>query len=494
MLMRKKRESFVPVNRKFFLLLLLLLSSVGLLVWWLAWRWHPNYVPEEARSAYPVSGHQSDTLLVAFIGDSWADLHSSFLPDSVVSEIWTSQIGRPVRFVSCGKGGANSGDVYRFMFHQNLPIDTLSSMSLLQQRPDYCVVTVGINDVLQNVGKFFFCKNYQLIIRHLLRCGIRPVVIEMPDVDINNVRGGFSLKETLGNAYKMIMTGESSYNVAEYRLALKDDLGKSGMMDSVVYISRHLWNPNGYHDSLLYQDDRVHLSPRGYLHLDSCVKSVIHHDDTLRVAVVGDSWALFHGEYGCDTLLDHFFEKQYSKHVRCYSKGKAGITSKDLYENLSLECHPNYCVIMIGINDLCYQTPPDRYVEYYQLIIQNLLNNRICPIVMEIPEFDIASACRYMGLRRYLKSRFLSFFTGAGWDNTDNYRRGLKKMLYQSGLMDHVIYIPESYWNSTEGRNNMFTDDGFHLTQEGYYVLDSCLASEIVSYHSIAFPLMNPSQ
>lgn len=210
-----------------------------------------------------------------------------------------------------------------------------------------------------------------------------------------------------------------------------------------------------------------------------------HQSDTMLVAIIGDSWALFHEEYGCDSMLEKSLEEQYSKPVRCYSKGKSGITSKDLYENLPLDCHPDYCVVMIGINDLCYQSPPDRYVENYQLIIQELLDNNICPVVMEIPEFDIASACRYMGHRRYIKSRFLSFFTGAGWDSTDNYKRGLKKMLYQSGLINHVVYIPEIYWNSNVSGSNMFADDGFHLTQEGYHVLDSCIASEIVSYHSV---------
>ena len=241
---------------------------------WLAWRWRPNLAQEKERPTYPIIGHHPDTLLVAFIGDSWADLHPSSQPDSMVSADWTAKYGKPVRFVSCGKGGANSGDVYRLMFRQNLPIDSFSSMPLLQQRPDYCVISAGGNDARQNVGKDFYVANYQLIIRHLLRCGIRPVVIGMPDLDLITADGGVSLKIW----YKCLWLDTEPYNVPEYSQTLRKYLQDSKMMDSVIYVGCELWNQNGYHDFSLYQVDRIHLNTKGYSRLDSCLLSVIMND------------------------------------------------------------------------------------------------------------------------------------------------------------------------------------------------------------------------
>ena len=261
--------------RKLTLFILLILFLGVFAVLWLAWRWRPNLAPAKARPIYPVIGHHPDTLLVAFVGDSWADLHPSSLPDSVVSADWTARIGKPVRFVSCGKGGANSGDVYRLMFHQNLPIDSFSSMQLLQQHPDYCIVSAGANDARQNLGKNFYVANYQLIINHLLRCGIRPVVIEMPDLDLVTADGGISLKIWV----KSFWLDTKPYNVSEYRQALQQYLQESKMIDSIIYVGCELWNPNGFHNTMLYQDDRIHLNAKGYGRLDSCLLSVIINDN-----------------------------------------------------------------------------------------------------------------------------------------------------------------------------------------------------------------------
>lgn len=255
----------------FMLLIVLLVAAIALRC---AWKWRPNLASEKARPAYSVRGHHPDTLLVAFIGDSWADLHPSSRTDSLVSADWTARLGKSVRFVSCGKGGANSGDIYRLMFHQNLSIDSFSSMQLLQQRPDYCIVSAGGNDARQNLGKDFYVANYQLIISHLLRCGIRPVVIGMPDLDLETADGGISLNIW----YKCLWLDTKPYNVPEYSQTLRQYLQDSKMIDSVIYVGCESWNLNGYRDASLYQADCIHLNTKGYSRLDSCLLSVIMND------------------------------------------------------------------------------------------------------------------------------------------------------------------------------------------------------------------------
>jgi lysophospholipase L1-like esterase len=244
-------------------------------VLWYAWKWQPFFKPVKEQQVYMVQGHNSDTLLIGMIGDSWTGLHKAWHSDSLVSDEWTTQLGRPVRFASCGKGGANSGDIYRLMFRQNLPIDSFTSQDLLMQRPDYCVLTVGINDANQNAGTKYYCANYHLIIRHLLKCGIRPIIIEVPDVDLEHVYGDKPLKDRISDAYKSILIGTKLYNVSTYRQAWKNYLDKSGLIDSVIYIGHNSWNPKGFRDSALYLQDRIHLNGQGYARLDSCVISII---------------------------------------------------------------------------------------------------------------------------------------------------------------------------------------------------------------------------
>lgn len=242
---------------------------------WYAWRWQSLFVPAKPRPAYSVYGHGADTILIAMIGDSWAGLHSSSRQDSTISSEWTAFLGRSVRFVSCGKGGANSGDVYRLMFYQHLPIDSFSSMHLLQQRPDFCLISAGINDASQNIGVKTYCANYHLILQHLLRCGIRPIVLEIPDVDLKRVYGDKSLKDRLAETYKDFLAGTERYNVAEYRQALYQYMSDNGLLDSVIYVNRIMWNPKGYRDTAIYLPDCIHLNELGYARLDSCVISII---------------------------------------------------------------------------------------------------------------------------------------------------------------------------------------------------------------------------
>jgi hypothetical protein len=205
------------------------------------------------------------------IGDSWTALHSSWKPDSIVSYEWSLRTGRPVLFMSCGRGGANAGDVYRLMFREAPGSDSCCSQPLLERLPDYCIVTVGINDARQNVGKDSYCTNYQLIVRHLLSCGTRPVILEIPDVDLKSAYGKKPFKDKLADVYRAILTWTCIYSVMDYRSAWRRKLEVSGLMDSVIYISRDSWNAHGYRDTSFYLEDCIHLNDRGYAKLDSCL-------------------------------------------------------------------------------------------------------------------------------------------------------------------------------------------------------------------------------
>ena len=54
-------------------------------------------------------------------------------------------------------------------------------------------------------------------------------------------------------------------------------------------------------------------------------------DDTLRVAVIGDSWAEFHMTLKCDTLFEQYGKRLTTKPIKCMNRGKGGAKSKEVY-------------------------------------------------------------------------------------------------------------------------------------------------------------------
>ena len=94
----------------------------------------------------------------------------------------------------------------------------------------------------------------------------------------------------------------------------------------------------------------------------------VHHDDTLRIAFIGDSWADYHTILSGDTMMTNAARRIYHKPIKTVTRGKKGALSKEVYffmyssktEEHSyepdrctqplIEDHPDYCVIFAGIN------------------------------------------------------------------------------------------------------------------------------------------------
>ena len=82
-----------------------------------------------------------------------------------------------------------------------------------------------------------------------------------------------------------------------------------------------------------------------------------YQDDTIRIAMIGDSWVFFHYQYN-DTLVDLINQKT-GKPVKVSAYGLCGKTSKEIYQSFFddqimkalLEHGADYCFISVGIND-----------------------------------------------------------------------------------------------------------------------------------------------
>ena len=214
------------------------------------------------------SRSSNDTLRIVFVGDSWAAYHRDY--DSNLDSLLMA-CGQLARVSSMGDVGAKS----RFIYQQ---LDTLLK-PLLQERPDYCIVSAGINDAVAKMGKDFYVYHYLLILRYLIEMGIRPVVLEMPEVHYRAIFGREPWTMKARHVLSSILTDAEMYSFSSYRTSLKKAIGQNGLQGQLVYISADSWCAGGYlvHGDM-FQPDETHLNVKGYEALDSCVALAIISD------------------------------------------------------------------------------------------------------------------------------------------------------------------------------------------------------------------------
>lgn len=232
-------------------------------------RIHPYYQYTESQDlVLSTSSTKNDTLRIAFIGDSWAEYHHPY--DSHLCSM-IGEGGRLVSVRSKGNVGAKSKGIYERLSTSTRPI--------LMWRPHYCIISAGINDAVAKLGEDNYIHHYQLILRQLIQLGIKPVVLEVPDVNYRAIASRESWTMRLHHTLSSFLTDSRMFDFGSYRTSLKntiDDLVRGG---KVVYVPADAWNPMGYLDNRrLYESDETHLNPLGYHLLDSCIASVILRD------------------------------------------------------------------------------------------------------------------------------------------------------------------------------------------------------------------------
>ena len=72
------------------------------------------YTCAQERFPYHIKKSQSDTLRIAFIGDSWAFMHREY--DAATSQYLSQSLNHPVRLMSFGICGLTSSEIYENIF------------------------------------------------------------------------------------------------------------------------------------------------------------------------------------------------------------------------------------------------------------------------------------------------------------------------------------------------------------------------------------------
>ena len=215
-------------------------------------------------------------------------------------------------------------------------------------------------------------------------------------------------------------------------------------------------------------------------------------DDTLRILMIGDSWAGIHSEMHLDSFLSSEIKKDYLRPVSVISIGKGGEKSGGIYQTMFKTddygikplflAGADYCVVFAGINDAAANLGTKQFCAHYRMIIEFLLANDICPVIIEIPDVDLWNIYGEKPLKDLLIDYLRSKMTGCKMYCFREYRDALKTMLIKEGMMDSVVYVPMTSWSENGERisQNLFMTDRVHLNLRGYERLDVCIAKAIV--------------
>ena len=216
-----------------------------------------------------------------------------------------------------------------------------------------------------------------------------------------------------------------------------------------------------------------------------------HDDDTLRIAMIGDSWAAMRS-HDIDNALQTKLNNQTKLSVKMVSKGKGGEKSRGIYQLLFEENDKNgtkaiiasgldYCIVSAGINDAAANLGSHQYCYYMRLILNLLLSNNICPILIEIPDVNIWYVYKDKPLKDLASDYIRSLMSHCNMYQIKEYRDSLQSMLEEESYTDSVIYIRLSEWNgnSTAINKMLFLPDQMHLNNNGYELLDSCIVNAI---------------
>ena len=214
-----------------------------------------------------------DTISVIFIGDSWASYHSQY--DQQLKENLETKLNKPTRVTSKGTVGAKTKTIYTEM-HADSPFGT---KELIKLSPNYAIVSAGINDAVAKMGTEYYCHHYNLIIKELLSAGIKPIILDMPQVDYKAIYKRETMLAKIRHHISSWLTGAPLWTFDNYRAALQSLINQEIIKKHLIFIPAYEWNPEGYKDSRhLYIEDHVHLNEKGYFLLDSCITSKIYND------------------------------------------------------------------------------------------------------------------------------------------------------------------------------------------------------------------------
>jgi lysophospholipase L1-like esterase len=217
-------------------------------------------------------------------------------------------------------------------------------------------------------------------------------------------------------------------------------------------------------------------------------------DSVVTIGIIGDSWV---ADNRMDSLI-HFPLLASNINNRLISSGQKRAKSKIIYQNLFkdkselnsskfiVENHPDFCIVVAGVNDATGQIGSHYYSYHLTQIIKTLLNYKIKPIIVSLPEFGVEVTPENMNLPmeiiwKYRNHIYASLNNNGEIDNISTYRKALLEELELESLKDSVIIIDfDKVCTDYHHSPKLYSDRG-HLSDYGNEKLCKILTDEIIT-------------
>lgn len=227
------------------------------------------YAPPQLRESYQLANSDDDTIRIAYIGDSWAFMHKDH--ECMIPKLLSDTLHRPVRVYSYGICGLTSKEIYDNIFK-----NSDFKLFLKKRKYHYCFISAGINDTYKKMSTTYYQKSMEGIIAFLLINHIHPIILEIPDYDIQKSYDRQRISRKYLRRISMLMTRSPIDSKQLFRDALDELIREKGYKDIVSVIRYKSWNNDYSNDqNQLYLDDGLHLNKQGYTKLDSVIAKTI---------------------------------------------------------------------------------------------------------------------------------------------------------------------------------------------------------------------------
>lgn len=214
-------------------------------------------------------------------------------------------------------------------------------------------------------------------------------------------------------------------------------------------------------------------------------------DSTITIAVIGDSWAAYSKKYHFDKMIDNRLLHHGIKASTLIS-GMPGAKTSQIYCNMFddstevgtkkiISSHPQYCILLMGINDLNGQYGPQYYTHHSMLVIRHLQSKNIIPIVYNIPEVNYLRLYDKYPIYKKTAYQMLSFITTGNTklDKRDLYIEEMNHALSNEGgeyILSDVDFLKQD--------KETYLEDDIHLNEKGYIELSKSICDIILKQHN----------
>lgn len=227
------------------------------------------YAQPQLRESYQLANIDDDPICIAYIGDSWAFMHKD--RECLIPKLLSDTLHSPVRVSSYGICGLTSKEIYDNFYKNSGFIFFLN-----KRKYHYCFISAGINDTYKKMSTTYYQKSMEGIIAFLLANHIHPIILEIPDYDIQKSYDRQRLSRKFLRRISMLITGCPIDCKQMFRDALDELISEKGYQDKVSVIRYKSWNNDYSNDqNQLYLNDGLHLNKQGYAKLDSVIAKEI---------------------------------------------------------------------------------------------------------------------------------------------------------------------------------------------------------------------------